>query len=179
MQDQNHRNSGFLIYTATSTGNPTKDRNILEIDLLNLYSTLGLNAAQCYSIYIGCAPAQNLNNLSPQNLGIAITDADPLSAFTNGLSVVTPQPIYLTGNFNTSGVPTSLYTSDLRYGIDGIPAQLNLTGQISISQVTQNSLTALNPLYFENAASAPIVGAGNSYKLNAIPTQKQYLRSPV
>lgn len=174
LQDGNHVNSGFLIYTSTSTGNSAIDSNILEIDLLKLYSTLGLNPSQCYSIYIGCAPSQNPNNLGPQNLGVAIMDAGDLSAFTNGLSIVTPQRLYLTGSFNNgvTVVPTSLYAPDLRYGIDAIPAQLNLTGQISISQVTQNSSTAVNPLSFVNGANAVITGAGNTYKLNAINNPK-------
>jgi hypothetical protein len=161
-------NSNFLTYTSTNTGNPATDANILEIDLLNLISTLGLIPSQAYSIYIGCAPSQNPNNLAPQNLGIAITDAANLSAFTNGLSIVTTQRLYLVGDFNNTGVPTSLYAKDLRYGIDGLPAQLNLTGQVSISQVAQNSSTAVNPLSFVNGANALITGAGNTYKLNAI-----------
>ena len=69
-------------------------------------------------------------------------------------------------------VPTSLYAMDLRYGIDGVPAQLNLTGQVSISQVTQNSSTAVNPLNFVNGANVAITGAGNTYQLNAITNPK-------
>jgi hypothetical protein len=101
-------------------------------------------------------------------------DAGDLSAFKNGLSIVTPQRLYLTGSFNngTTVVPTSLYAPDLRYGIDAIPAQLNLTGQISISQVTQNSSTAVNPLSFVNAADSLITGAGNTYQLKAITNPK-------
>jgi hypothetical protein len=165
-----------LIYTTTNTGNAANDANILEIDLLNLYSMLGLIPSQVYSIYIGCAPTQNPSNLAPQNLGIAICDAANLSAFTNGLSIVTTQRLYLIGNFNTTGVPTSLYAKDVRYGIDGLAAQVNLTGQISISQVTQSSATAtptpVNPLSFVNGANVAITGAGNTYKLNAITTPK-------
>jgi hypothetical protein len=167
-------NSNFLIYTSTNTGNPSIDANILEIDLLKMFSILGLNPCQCYSIYIGCPPSQNPNNNAPLNLGVVIMDAADLSAFTNGLSIVTPQRLYLTGNFNTGGivVPTSLYAADLRYGIDGVPAQLNLTGQVSISQVTQNSSTAVNPLNFVNGANVAITGAGNTYQLNAITNPK-------
>ena len=174
LQNGNPVNSGFLIYTSTSTGNAVIDSNILEIDLLKLYSTLGLNPSQCYSIYIGCAPSQNPNNLGPQNLGVAIMDAGDLSAFTNGFSIVTPQRLYLTGSFNNGAtvVPTSLYAPDLRYGIDAIPAQLSLTGQISISQVTQNSSTAVNPLSFVNGANSVITGAGNTYTLKAITNPK-------
>jgi hypothetical protein len=169
---QTLQNGPVLIYTTTNTGNAAIDANILEIDLLNLYSILGLNPSQCYSIYIGCAPTQNPNNKAPQSLGVVIMDADNLSAFTNGLSIVTPQRLYLIGNFNTTGVPTSLYATDLRYGIDGVPAQITMTGQVSISQVTQNSSTAVNPVGFVNGANAAITGAGNTYKLNAITNPK-------
>src|SRR3984893_5552683 len=174
MQNGNPVNSGFLIYTSTSTGKSAIDSNILEIDLLKLYSTLGLNPSQCYSIYVGCAPSQNPNNLGPQNLGVAIMDAGDLSAFTNGFSIVTPPRLYITGSFNNgvTVVPTSLYAPDLRYGIDALPAQLNLTGQISISQVTQNSSTAVNPLSFVNGANSVITGAGNTYTLKAITNPK-------
>lgn len=90
------------------------------------------------------------------------------------ISLVTAQPVYLTGSFNNvpysngSYPPTSVYAPDLRYGIDGAPVQINMTGQVSISQVNQSSSTAINPLSFSNAAGTTILGVGNSYKLNAI-----------
>jgi hypothetical protein len=175
-------NSGFLIYTSTDSGNPSQDRNILEIDLIQLYQKLGLNPAQCYSIYLQCPASLNPNNSSAQNLGIVLTDASDLAGittgpalkFSNGFSLVTPQPVYLLGSFNTypfangSIPPTSIYATDLRYGIDGAPVQINMTGQISISQVNQNGTTAVNPLSFSNAAGNSITGPGNTYKLNAI-----------
>jgi hypothetical protein len=89
----------------------------------------------------------------------------------------------LTGNFNnggsgntgTSGIKaaTSIYTPDLRYGIDGLSSQIALTGQISISQNTQDSATAVNPTAFVNGANVAIVGAGNSYTLNPITNPKK------
>jgi hypothetical protein len=178
----NGKNSGFLIYTSTDSGNPNQDRNILEIDLIQLYAKLGLNPAQCYAIYLQCPASLNPNNPSAQNLGIVLTDASDLAGittgpaleFSNGFSLVTPQPVYLLGSFNTypfangSNPPTSIYASDVRYGIDGAPVQINMTGQISVSQVNESSATPINPLSFSNAAGNSITGAGNTYKLNAI-----------
>jgi hypothetical protein len=41
-------------------------------------------------------------------------------------------------------------------------------GQISVSQATAGSTTAVNPLSFSSGANNTITGAGNSYSLNAI-----------
>jgi hypothetical protein len=183
------QNAGFLLYTSTNSGVSGQDMNILEIDLQNMYSSLGLSQSQCYSVYVYAPIAQNAgNNAYAQdstvaNVGVVMTDADDLGSFTKGLSIVSPQRVYLTGNFNNGGsgqtgttgikVATSVYTPDLRYGIDGIPAQIALAGQISISQATQpatalNPPPAVNPLAFVNAANNFIVGAGNTYTLNAL-----------
>ncbi|MBV8216560.1 MAG: hypothetical protein JOZ08_25360 [Verrucomicrobia bacterium] len=184
----------FLLYTSTSTGVAGQDQNILEIDLKNMFaasglSILGLSQSQCYSIYISAPAASNTNNTAYAqdtayaNVGVTITDCDDLGLFTNGLSIVSPQRLYLTGNFNNGGsgnngttgvkVATSVYTPELRYGIDGLPSQIALAGQISISQATQQSATAVNPLAFVNGANSPMVGTGNSYKLNAITNPRQ------
>jgi hypothetical protein len=92
--------------------------------------------------------------------------------------MVSPQRVYLTGSFNNGGsgvtgasgikVATSVYAPDLRYGIDQSPVQINMAGQISISQVNESSGTTINPLNFSNAGGNSIVGSGNTYKLNAI-----------
>jgi hypothetical protein len=182
--DGSNSSCNFLLYTSTNSGVSNQDQNILEIDLQNMYSSLGLPESQCYSIYVYAPIGQNAGNntyaqdTSVANVGVWLADTDDLGLFTYGFSVVSPQRVYLTGNFNNGGtgqtgttgikVPTSIYAPDLRYGIDGIAAQIALTGQISISQTTQNSYTAVNPLAFANAANTAIVGAGNSYQLNAI-----------
>jgi hypothetical protein len=190
IDDGSNSPSTFLLYTSTSTGVAGLDRNILEIDLQNMFSALGLAQPQYYySIYIGAPAAQNANNntyaqdIVFANVGVAITDCDDLGGYSNGLSIVSPQPIYLTGNFNNGGsgtpgttgikVATSVYAPDLRYGIDGLPAQIALAGQISISQATQGSAAAVNPLAFANGANVPIVGTGNTFKLNAITNPRQ------
>jgi hypothetical protein len=192
--------SDFLLYTSTATG--VQDCNVLEIDLLRMYHTLGLNPAQCYSIYIGCNPSQTPNGGNSSYPNIVIKDADDLTAstaqlgaqtpaaFTNGLSIVTTQRIYLVGGgvlqngltgsgFNTVpwATPTdpnnpyppgSIYAPDIRYGMSSAVPQIAVGGQISVSQATSGSSTAINPLSFSSGANNPITGSGNSYKLNAI-----------
>src|SRR5258708_6978899 len=118
--------ANFLLYTSTATG--VQDCNVLEIDLLQMYVALGLNPAQCYSIYIGCNPSQQPNGGNTNFPNIVIKDADDLTgttqqlgnpspAFTHGLSIVTTQRIYLVGGgimqngltasgFNTVKLPT-------------------------------------------------------------------------
>jgi hypothetical protein len=192
--------SNFLLYTSTATG--VQDCNVLEIDLLQMYSTLGLNPAQCYSIYIGCNPSQAPNAGNANFPNIVLKDADDLTGstaqlglatpgpFTNGLSIVTTQRIYLVGGgilqgaltasgFNTVPWPTppdpsnpypatSIYAPDVRYGMSNVTPTIAVKGQISVSQATAGSTTAVNPLSFSNGANNTISGAGNSYSLNAI-----------
>jgi hypothetical protein len=192
--------ANFLLYTSTANG--VQDCNVLEIDLLQMYATLGLNPAYCYSIYIGCNPAQAPNAGNPNFPNIVIKDADDLTGstaqlglltpgpFTNGLSIITTQRIYLVGGgilqgaltasgFNT--VPwtnppdpsnpypaTSIYAPDVRYGMSNLTPTIAVKGQISVSQSTAGSTTAVNPLSFSNGANNTISGAGNTYSLNAI-----------
>jgi hypothetical protein len=192
--------ANFLLYTSTATG--AQDCNVLEIDLLQMYATLGLNPAQCYSIYIGCNPSQTPNAGNPNFPNIVLKDADDLTGstallglltpgpFTNGLSIVTTQRIYLVGGgilqglltasgFNTVPWPnpldpsnpypaTSIYAPDVRYGMSNVTPTIAVKGQISVSQATAGSTTAVNPLSFSSGANNTISGAGNSYSLNAI-----------
>jgi hypothetical protein len=192
--------SNFLLYTSTATG--AQDCNVLEIDLLQMYSTLGLNPAKCYSIYIGCNPAQTPNAGNANFPNIVLKDADDLTGstallgpltpgpFTNGLSIVTTQRIYIVGGgvlqglltasgFNTVPWPnppdptnpypaTSIYAPDVRYGMSSVTPTIAVKGQISVSQATAGSATAVNPLSFSSGANNTISGAGNSYSLNAV-----------
>jgi len=194
----------FLLYTSTATG--SSDTNVLEIDLLQMYRTLGLTdpnltPASCYSIYIQCPASQNPNNPNPQNLGIVIKDADDLTGsallgntspgpFTNGLSILSTQRIYLAGGaiqqtglpgsgFNTVPWPnppdpnnppypaTSIYAPDVRYGITNLMPTINVIGQVTVSQATPGG-TPVYPLSFSTGAGNTITGTGNSYKLNAV-----------
>jgi hypothetical protein len=192
--------SNFLLYTSTATG--VQDCNVLEIDLLQMYATLGLNPATCYSIYIGCNPVQAPNAGNANFPNIVIKDADDLTGstallglltpgpFTNGLSIVTTQRIYLVGGgilqglltasgFNTVPWPnppdpsnpypaTSIYAPDVRYGMSNATPTIAVKGQISVSQAIAGSATAVNPLSFSSGANNTISGAGNSYSLNAV-----------
>jgi hypothetical protein len=193
--------ANFLLYTSTATGN--QDCNVLEIDLLQMYVSLGLSqkADQCYSIYIGCNPSQAPNAGNANYPNIVIKDADDLTgmtlqagnpspSFTNGLSIVSTQRIYLVGGaiqqtglnnsgFNTVAWPnpqdpsnpypaTSIYAPDVRYGMTDLMPTIAVTGQISVSQATAGSTTAINPLSFSTGANNTISGTANSYTLKAV-----------
>jgi hypothetical protein len=202
--------ANFFLYTSTATGVQNQDCNVLEIDLLQMYNalaaSLGLTpaqfAAECYSIYIGCNPSQTPNGGNANYPNIVIKDADDLTgttqqvgnpspAFTNGLSIVSTQRIYIVGGanqqsgltasgFNTVPWPnpppdpnnpypaTSIYAADVRYGMTSITPTIAITGQISVSQTTAGSTTAVNPLSFSTGANTTITGTGNSYSLNAV-----------
>jgi hypothetical protein len=198
--------ANFLLYTSTATG--VQDCNVLEIDLLQMYAALGLNPAQCYSIYIGCNPSQTPNGGNPNFPNIVIKDADDLTGstaqlgaatpgpFTNGLSIVTTQRIYLVGGgilqgaltasgFNTvawANPPdpnnpypaTSIYAPDVRYGMSSATPQIAVKGQISVSQATAGSTTAINPLSFSTGANNIISGTANSYNLSPLTNPRSF-----
>jgi hypothetical protein len=195
--------ANFLLYTSTATG--TQDCNVLEIDLLQMYVSLGLGqkADQCYSIYIGCSPSQTPNVGNSNYPNIVIKDADDLTgttqqagnpspAFTNGLSIVSTQRIYLVGGanqqtglnssgFNTVFWPnppdpsnpsypaTSIYAPDVRYGITDLAPTIAVTGQVAVSQAIPGG-TPVNPLSFSNGANTTISSA--SYRLKAVSTPR-------
>jgi hypothetical protein len=124
--------------------------------------------------------------------GTTLQAGTPSPRFDNGLSIVTTQRIYLVGGgsattgltasgFNTVPWPTpadpnnpypatSIYAPDVRYGMSSstITPQIAVTGQVSVSQATPGSTTAINPLSFSTGANTTISGAGNSYTLNAV-----------
>jgi hypothetical protein len=198
--------ANFLLYTSTATG--SSDTNVLEIDLLQMYRTLGLidpnlTPASCYSIYIECPASQNPNNPNPQNLGIVIKDADDLTGsaqlgntlpgpFTNGLSILSTQRIYLAGGaIQQTGLPgsgfnavpwpnppdpsnpsypaTSIYAPDVRYGMTDLAPTIAVIGQVAVSQAIPGG-TPINPLSFSNGANTTISSA--SYQLKAVSTPR-------
>jgi hypothetical protein len=195
-----HTPANFLLYTSTATGN--QDCNVLEIDLLQMYVSLGLSqkADQCYSIYIGCNPSQAPNAGNANYPNIVIKDADDLTgttlqagnpspSFTNGLSIVSTQRVYLVGGaiqqtglsnsgFNTVPWPnppdpsnpypaTSIYAPDVRYGMTDLTPTIAVTGQIAVSQATPGS-SPINPLSFSTGANNTISGTASSYTLKAV-----------
>jgi hypothetical protein len=123
---------------------------------------------------------------------------NPSPAFTNGLSIITTQRIYLVGGgimqngltasgFNTVKWPTpadpnypypatSIYAPDVRYGMSSatITPQIAVTGQISVSQATTGSTTAINPLSFSTGANNSISGMANSYNLNPLTNPRSF-----
>jgi hypothetical protein len=167
-------------YGMAYTSTPTGDRNILVIDVPQMVNALaqalGSDPAQLYSIYIGNPPNAPDPPSGPyNNPGIAITDTHDLSTYTtyinnkivtktflfsNGLSIVTNQTLYLLDAFNQGAKqpPTSIYAPEVRYGISGINSQVNLgplpgvPGQVAVVATPAPSPSpAVNPLSFKNS----------------------------
>jgi hypothetical protein len=145
--------------------------------------------AQLYSIYIGSNPAvEPATPPSPlpppyAEPGIAITGASDLSAFSNGLSIVSNQTLYLLDAFNQGATQyaTSIFAPDVRYGISGnTPASTTVVGQVSVDQaspLTQASPapTPGSPLQFLDAAGNKVSTSTNTFTLTEItdPTALQ------
>jgi len=77
--------------------------------------------------------------------------------FTNGLSIVTNQTLYLLDSFNQVApmYPTSVYAPQVRYGMSGAITNVSLTGQISVDS-TSSATPAVNPFSLVNASGTPI-----------------------
>jgi hypothetical protein len=181
----------YMTYTSTGMGT-SADRNILVINVGAMVTALG-NPAQLYSIYIGSnqttEPAIPATASDP---AIAITGTNDLSLFTNGLSIVANQTLYLLDAFNQVKIPasglypaTSIYAPDIRYGVSGVNPAVNLVGQISADPTPTPSPTptpgptpnAAHPLKFVDAAGNEVSAnsAGNTFTLTEItdPTTQQ------
>jgi len=178
----------YMTYTSTGTAS---GRNILVINIGRMVAALG-NPSQLYSIYIGSNPTTEPYNptATASDPGIAITGTNDLSSFTNGLSIVANQAVYLLDQFNQVKIPatnlfpaTSIYSPDIRYGVSGVNPTLNLTGQVSAdptptpSPIPSPSPTPANPLRFVDAANnaVSISSTSNQFTLTEItdPTTKQ------
>ncbi len=157
----------YLNYTSTAAG----DRNILVIDVVNMVAALGSTLPpQLYSIYIGSNPTTEPDAPSTaSDPGVAITDTHDLSTFTQGLSIVTNQTLYLLDSFNqgTTQPPTSLYAPQVRYGMSGAITNVTLTGQISVDP-TSSATPPVNPLGLINASGTPIPPTSVSASLSEI-----------
>ena len=132
------------------------------------------------------APIQRPNLVSPATTsdpGVAITGANDLSLFTNGLSIVSNQTLYLLDSFNqvATQYATSIFAPDVRYGISGVnPASTTIIGQISVDQaspLTQALPTPApgSPLLFLDAAGNRVSTSTNTFTLSEItnPTPTQ------
>ena len=137
--------------------------------------TMGsIPAAQLYSLYIGSNPTtEPLSPATASDPGVAITGANDLSAFTNGLSIVSNQTLYLLDAFNQGATQyaTSIFAPDVRYGISGdTPASTTIIGQVSVDQASPliqalPTPTPGSPLQFLDASG------------NKISTSDQYVYS--
>jgi hypothetical protein len=55
-----------------------------------------------------------------------------------------------------------------------ITPQIAVTGQISVSQATTGSTTAINPLSFSTGANNTISGTANSYNLSPLTNPRSF-----
>jgi len=172
----------YMTYTSTGTGT-SADRNILVMNIGAMVAALG-NPAQLYSIYIGSNPTtEPASPPSPQytssDPAIAITGTSDLSSFTNGLSIVANQTLYLLDNFNQVKIaslslfpPTSIYSPDIRYGVSGVNPTLNLVGQVSVdptptpSPTPSASPSPAHPLNFVDAAGGAVSASSSNNTFN-------------
>jgi hypothetical protein len=176
----------WMTYTSTgyATG-PTASRNILLINVGLMVSTLG-SPSQLYSIYIGSNPTtEPLFPATANDPGVAITNANDLSLFTSGLSIVSNQTLYLLNAFNQNAsstqYATSIFAPDVRYGISGVtPVSTTVVGQISVDQASallqgSPSPTPGSPLQFLDADGTKISTSTNTFTLSEIsnPTPTQ------
>ena len=183
--------------TYTSTGyavrDPTPGRNILIINVGAMVSTLdtalGSTPAQLYSLYVGSHPTtEPLSPATASDPGVAITGANDLSAFTNGLSIVSNQTLYLLDAFNQkphTQYATSIFAPDVRYGISGsTPASTTIIGQISVDQaspLTQALPTPTpgSPLQFFDASGNKISTSTNTFTLSEITSPAPSQMPPI
>ncbi|MGA8481605.1 MAG: hypothetical protein WB696_26870 [Chthoniobacterales bacterium] len=172
----------YMTYTSTGTGT-SADRNILVINIGAMVTALG-NPAQLYSIYIGSNPTtEPASAATASDPAIAITGTTDLSSFTNGLSIVANQPLYLLDNFNQVKIaslslfpPTSIYSPDIRYGVSGVNPTLNLVGQVlvdptpTLSPTPSASPSPAHPLNFVDGAGGAVSAssANNTFNLTEI-----------
>jgi hypothetical protein len=168
----------YMTYTSTGAGT-SPDQNVLVINISGLVNALG-NPAQLYSIYIGSNPtSEPASPATASDPAIAITGTSNLTAFTNGLSLVSNQMLYFLDQFNQgpanspASVPASVYAPDIRYGVSGVnPSSVALTGQIAIDPEpgATPSPTPACPLNFNDGADNPIAlgSSSNTFSLNEI-----------
>ena len=170
------------VSTGTTSGNTP--RNVLVINMGLMMTTLGFPATQVYSIYVGSNPTtEPLSPPTASDPGVAITGTSDLSAFSNGLSIVSNQTLYLLDAFNQVApqYATSVFAPDVRYGISGnTPNTTTIIGQISDDQASPliqalPTPTPGSPLQFLDASGNKISTTTNTFTLTeiTIPTAAQ------
>ncbi len=177
----------WMTYTSTGSTGTTPARNILVINVGGMVTLTapGLGSpAQLYSIYVGSNPTtEPVSTATANDPGVAITGTSNLSAFSNGLSIVSNQTLYLLDAFNqvATQYATSIFAPDVRYGISGVnPNSTTLIGQVSVDQASaliQASPTPTpgSPLQFLDASGNKISTSTNTFTLTEItvPTPVQ------
>jgi hypothetical protein len=177
----------WLTYTSTGSTGTTPARNILIINVGAMVTALG-SPSQLYSIYVGSNPTiEPLSPATTSDPGVAITGAKDLSAFTQGLSIVSNQTLYLLDVFNQGATKyaTSIFAPDVRYGISGItPASTTIVGQVSVDQASPliqalPTPTPGSPLQFLDASGNKISTSTNTFTLSEISTPDPTQMPPI
>ena len=174
----------WMTYTSTGSTGTAPARNILVINITGMETALGSPPSQLYSLYIGSNPTtEPLSPATTSDPGVAITGANDLSTFSNGLSIVSNQTLYLLDTFNQGATQyaTSIFAPDVRFGISGTtPASTTIIGQVSVDQaspLTQSTPTPTpgSPLLFSDASGNQISTSTNTFTLTEItdPTSTQ------
>lgn len=135
------------------------------------------------SIWIG--PNYGFNNVTqagntPNDTVLLIEKSTDLSAFTNGLTIITPYTVYFADNFNNVPVvtpppgipspwypPVSVYAPDKRFGIQNTSGKIQLDGQIGYLPDTSNTNT-VNPLDLKDGGTDTVTPSNISATLRGV-----------
>ena len=134
------------------------------------YSYPGVDLASYPSLATDCA--------------LLITKSTDLSAFTNGLTIVTPYRVYFADNFNDIPVvpappgvtldangewypPASVYAPEKRFGIQNVAGNIQIAGQVGYLPGAGNS-TTINPLDLKDGGTDMVSPAAISAQLTGI-----------
>jgi hypothetical protein len=155
------------------------DFSKLATFLSNQLSTQASPNTLVHAIYIGVNPSSSYAG-TLATLPICVTNAGDLSAFTYGLSIITPLTLTFLDNFNTVALaspydssdpypPVSVYAKQILYGYTTQNAQVSFNGRIEVDTAGNVSSTTVNPLSFRSGGSGNVVGSASStYNLKQI-----------
>lgn len=116
------------------------------------------------------------------DMALLITKSTDLSAYTNGLTIITPLRIYFADNFNDvpatppagSGItgewfpPVSIYAPEKRFGIQNTSGIIDLSGQIGYLPTDTNSNTVLHPLDLKDGGTDTVATSSIRASLSEI-----------
>lgn len=117
------------------------------------------------------------------DMALLITGSTDLSAYTNGLSIVTPLRIYFADNFNDvpttppagSGItedwfpPVSVYAPEKRFGIQNTSGIIDVSGQIGYLPTNIDTTSeVLHPLDLKDGGTDSVVSGNIKATLNEI-----------